>query len=288
MESITFQGALPEIDSQWLFHDFRIYYPEAEASWKNADKNLFTSGTKWISQDENGVHHHKWSAWKVTKAATVQAEGKKERSCTECGVKTTASISRLDPIPISDATVTFPASLVYNGSPQKPVPTVKAGSTTLKAGTDYTISYKNNTHAGTAQAVLTGEGDYTGTISVSFKIKKADQKLTVKASSRLAVGKTASVTVGGAKGTKTFSSSDTAVAAVDKNGKITARMVGTARITGTSAATSDFNKASGTVTVKVVPAATASLTAANQAKGIKLTWKKVTGANGYHVYRGSR
>ena len=74
---------------------------------------------------------------------------------------------------------------------------------------------------------------------------------------------------------------------MDKNGLITARKVGTAKITVTSSATSDFNKASKTLTINIVPAATASLTADNQAKGIKLTWKKVDGANGYHVYRDS-
>ena len=287
LESITFRGPLPDIDQQGLYHGFRIYYPEAEDSWKNADKSIFTSSTKWISLDENGVHHHKWGAWKTIKAATVQAEGRKERSCTECGVKTTAAIPKLDPIPITSAKVTFPDSLVYNGSPQKPVPTVKAGSSTLKAGTDYRITYKNNTHAGTAQAVLTGTGDYAGTLTASFRIGKAAQKLTAKGPSSLSAGKTASVTVSGAKGTKTFSSSNTAVAAVDKNGLITARKVGTAKITVTSSATSDFNKASKTLTINIVPAATASLTADNQAKGIKLTWKKVDGANGYHVYRDS-
>ena len=288
LESITFRGAFPEIDHQGLYHDFRIYYPEAEDSWKNADKSIFTSGTKWISQDADGVHHHKWSAWKTTRAATVQAEGKKERSCTECGKKASAVIPKLDPYPIADAKVTFPSSLYYNGAQQKPVPTVKYGSSTLKAGTDYTITYKNNTHAGTAQAVLTGTGDYTGTKTVSFAIKKAEQKLTVKASaSKVAVGKKASVNVSGAKGTKTFSSSNKETAAVDSNGSVTAKKVGTVKITVTSAATKDFNKASGTVTIQVVPAATASITAANQAKGIKLTWKKVAGVSGYLVYRGS-
>ena len=82
-------------------------------------------------------------------------------------------------------------------------------------------------------------------------------------------------------------SSDTTVATVTSAGKVTAKKVGTVKITVTSAATAQYNAASKTVTIKVVPAATASLTAANQATGIKLTWKKVTGANGYKVYRGS-
>lgn len=70
-------------------------------------------------------------------------------------------------------------------------------------------------------------------------------------------------------------------------GKVTAKKVGTIKITATSAATANYKEASKTVTIKVVPAATASLTADNQVTGIKLTWKNVTGANGYKVYRGS-
>ena len=63
----------------------------------------------------------------------------------------------------------------YTGSAIKPAPTVKVGSTTLKSGTDYTLSYKNNTNAGTATVTITGKGNYTGTKSVTFKIvRKAE------------------------------------------------------------------------------------------------------------------
>jgi hypothetical protein len=61
--------------------------------------------------------------------------------------------------------------------------------------------------------------------------------------------------------------------------------VGTVRINVTTAATGNYNAASSYVTVKVLPAATTKLTAANQAKGIKLTWAKVAGATGYVIYR---
>ncbi|MBQ2041211.1 MAG: hypothetical protein II482_03580, partial [Lachnospiraceae bacterium] len=43
-----------------------------------------------------------------------------------------------------------------------------------------------------------------------------------------------------------------------------------------------------TVSVKVVPAATSSVTVTNLAKGTKVTWKKVTGATGYYVYRNGK
>ena len=58
----------------------------------------------------------------------------------------------------------------YTGAAIEPALTVKLGSATLKAGTDYTVSYANNTNAGTATATITGVGNYTGTASKSFTI----------------------------------------------------------------------------------------------------------------------
>lgn len=50
------------------------------------------------------------------------------------------------------------------------MPVVKIGSKTLKNGTDFTLSYKNNTALGTATVVLTGKGNYSGTVTKTFKI----------------------------------------------------------------------------------------------------------------------
>ena len=59
---------------------------------------------------------------------------------------------------------------VYTGKALKPAVTVKYGKKTLKKGTDYTVTYSNNTAVGTAMATLRGKGKYTGTKKVSFKI----------------------------------------------------------------------------------------------------------------------
>ncbi len=67
---------------------------------------------------------------------------------------------------------------VYTGKAQEPEPTVVWKSVTLKKGTDYTVSYKNNTNAGTATATITGKGNFTGKISKNFKITQT--KLTFK------------------------------------------------------------------------------------------------------------
>lgn len=52
----------------------------------------------------------------------------------------------------------------------KPVPAVKVGGRTLKNGTDFTVSYKNNTEPGTATLKVTGKGNYSGSVSKTFKI----------------------------------------------------------------------------------------------------------------------
>lgn len=81
---------------------------------------------------------------------------------------------------IKNMKVSAIANQVYTGKLVKPSVTVKNGTTTLKAGTDYTLTYKNNRKVGTAKVVITGKGNYTGTKTVSFKISnKAISKATV-------------------------------------------------------------------------------------------------------------
>lgn len=73
---------------------------------------------------------------------------------------------------ISGATVTI-SSPTYTGSALTPKPTVKLNNKTLVKGTDYTVKYSNNIKAGTATVTITGTGNYKGTKSVNFTIKRA-------------------------------------------------------------------------------------------------------------------
>lgn len=70
------------------------------------------------------------------------------------------------------------APFVYNGKTQKPkveVMALTAGGkyVTLKEGTDYKLSYKNNKNAGDAKVIITGIGEYTGTMEAAFVIEPA-------------------------------------------------------------------------------------------------------------------
>ena len=82
-------------------------------------------------------------------------------------VKKTFTIKKLG---ISAAAVSGTENKVYTGSAIKPVPAVKVGGRTLKSGTDFTVSYKNNTEPGTATLSVTGKGNYSGSVSKTFKI----------------------------------------------------------------------------------------------------------------------
>ena len=75
------------------------------------------------------------------------------------------------------SSVTIPQSKYpYTGKAIKPETSVKAkvsGKTlTLKKGTDYTVTYKNNKNAGTATITVTGIGHYKGTLTKTFKITR--------------------------------------------------------------------------------------------------------------------
>lgn len=83
---------------------------------------------------------------------------------------------------ISHYTISEIADQTYTGKAIKPTVKVKKGMTLLKKGTDYKVSYKNNTNMGTASVTITGKGSYIGSVTLKFKILPAAPKLSVKKS----------------------------------------------------------------------------------------------------------
>lgn len=75
---------------------------------------------------------------------------------------------------LKNATATLSQKeFIYDGKAKAPEVTVTYNSNILKKDTDYTVSYSNNTNVGTATAVVTGKGNYKGTIKLEFTIKSA-------------------------------------------------------------------------------------------------------------------
>ena len=198
-------------------------------------------------------------------------------------VKKTFSISAK---PITNLTISGITNKPYTGKAQTHAIVVKDGSTTLKDGTHYTVSYKNNTNAGTASAVITGKGNYTGSVIRTFTINKAANAVTASnfvkiystAAQTFALGATAK------GGTLTYASSSKSVT-VTKAGKVTikAKFIGKATIT-IAAQNANYNKASKKITITVNPKKTGITSAASPAPGKMLVkWKRNAVGTGYQI-----
>ncbi|MBR1765251.1 MAG: hypothetical protein IJ746_07645, partial [Ruminococcus sp.] len=111
---------------------------------------------------------------------------------------------------ISKCTATLSATkYTYDGKAKTPTVTVKNGTKALTKGTDYTVTYKNNTNAGTATVTITGKGSYTGTITKTFSIVKTQTDIskctaTLSATKYTYDGKAKTPTVTVKNGTKTL------------------------------------------------------------------------------------
>lgn len=82
-------------------------------------------------------------------------------------------------IDLSHAAVTpVPDRFIYDGNAKTPAVTVAASGHTLTEGTDYSVSYANNTEIGTGTVTVTGKGIFKGTGTAEFGIIMSE---TVKA-----------------------------------------------------------------------------------------------------------
>ncbi len=71
---------------------------------------------------------------------------------------------------VSDVSIEPIADQTYCGSSLTPSVTVKSGTKELVKGTDYTVSYSDNTNVGTATVTVTLRGSYSGTKYAEFNI----------------------------------------------------------------------------------------------------------------------
>ena len=153
-------------------------------------------------------------------------------------------------------------SYTSDGTEKCPDVTVTYGDKTLAAGTDFTVSYKDNVKEGTATVTITGAGNYTGIINTTFTITaapgKSDGKVSLKSSN-----------------TKVVKISGTKVIPVNP---------GKANVTITVTAGNRYAAATKTVTITVIPAKTSLRSVKSQtAKQATVTWKKIKSISGYQI-----
>ena len=225
--------------------------------------------------------NHDWSEWKVTTPATCTSEGKKERHCTNTGCeKTETENIEINPNnhDWSEWKVTTPA-------------------TCNKDGVETRTCKNDKTHTETRKIPATGKHTYATTITKAKPGKdgsivkkctvcgKVESKTAISAPQKIVLSKTAytysgkaknpTITVKDAAG-KTISSSNYTVSYAT-----TRKSVGTHKVT----VTFKGSKYTGTLTTKFVinPKAPSIRSASNLVKGVKVTWKPVSGITGYQI-----
>ena len=196
---------------------------------------------------------HSFGGWKVTKAATVVAEGVKERTCEVCGAKETASIARVK----GPVTLNVPVNKTL---PMKMKQTFQAKASGLAKG-DKVVSWTSSNKAvatvsgsgkitaqkkaGSAQitvklasgttAKFTVKVQKTGVATTSITVvnkstgKKVSKTVSLKAKKKLKLAATVAPVT--SKQKVTYSSSNKKIATVNSKGVITAKKKGTVTIT---------------------------------------------------------
>ena len=221
---------------------------------------------------------HKPSGWITDKAASIGVKGSKHKECTVCKkVLETAEIPALSRISISKASVTLSTSTyAYDGKAKKPGVTVKLNGKTLKNGTDYTVSYSNNTKVGTATVKITGKGNYTGSVSKTFKIKNNFKKATVSGiSTKAFTGKNITQSITVKYNGKTLKNGTDYTVSYSNNKKIgtaTVKIAGKGSYTGTI-----------TKTFKINPAKQEIQKLTAKSKAFFVDWAQKGSATGYEI-----
>ena len=116
---------------------------------------------------------HTYGEWTVTKEATETGRGIKERKCTVCGRKESSKIPALAPLPIEEQEISGIEDGTfrwYTGEARVLNIEITCDGDLLTEGKDYTVSYKNNTGLGEATAIITGKGEFKGTVEKKFPI----------------------------------------------------------------------------------------------------------------------
>ena len=284
---------------------------EHSYSWQSDKTNHWKHCS--IGNEDTAQEAHQFDGWTVIKQASIGVEGEKERTCTVCGYKETATIPAIyiPSYPVTGIKVS-PDTLTLNRKDEtaqltaEVIPSYADNTRVTWKSSDesvVTVDEKGKVTAvgnGTATITVTSvSGNYTATVAVTVKIPVEIEKISIEAEKETLtkLGESTELKVKiepeNADAQKLiWKSENEMIAAVDENGKVTAIGNGTAIITVTTE--DGKNTASITITVKIPDEPVINKTkgfgrlkvrSVNQTKtSITLEWSKLDGVDGYLVY----
>ena len=174
----------------------------------------------------------------------------------------------------------------YNGKARRPKVTVKYGSTVLKKDKDYTVTYSDNTNAGTATVKVKGKDRYIGKVSRTFTIRKATLECTAKDVNvhyQKGVSFTPEVSFGAFKNVKYKLVSDHTAVVKGNGKKLDIVGLGKARVHVRVGGSGNFNALDKAFIVTIRPPRTVVSSVSVSSGSIKVKWDEKVTPTGYEI-----
>ena len=138
-----------------------------------ATKDALLSLVYFRAEAEKQSYEHPSEVTKTT--ATVKATTKKSgsitKTCVICGKATKSTVYYPKTIKLAKTSYT------YSGNALQPKVTVTDSNSKTVSASNYTVKYTNNKKVGTAKVTITFKGNYSGSVSKTFKINPKGTKL---------------------------------------------------------------------------------------------------------------
>ncbi len=243
-----------------------------------------TKGTKeLVNQKFEVVCSHSYDTETTTKAKPT-TNGKTTGKCSKCGTEVESTIYAPKTMKLSTTSYT------YTGKAKKPSVTITDSQGKTIDSSHYTVSYEaGRINVGTYKVTAKFDSSlYEGSISKTITINPASQTITgtktyTKNTSSSAFTVDAKLTKGDSK--LSYASNNKSVATINSStGKVTIKGVGTAVITATAPATSNYKATTYQITIKVNPTKVTLKSATSPYAGKMLVkWAQNTKTTGYQI-----
>ena len=321
-EKIPFKALKDEVHTHSWDNGKITKYPTCTSTGTRTYTCTSCGATKTTTIAATG---HSWNSGTVTKKPTCTEKGIKTYKCKDCGATRTESIPELEHKvkgKIVKATFTKDGSIsgvcelcgekvenkviscvpnielsqseyVYNGTERRPEVILKDSKGKTVSPSDYTVAYPaESKNPGTYTLTITLKGDYyEGTATRDYAVVKANQTVKLDDAVKRIDSKTvtlkAQITQGNKGGKFTYTSDNPEVASVTSWGKVTFHKVGRVNITATTKGNGNYNGASKTMTLTVIPASTAITKLQSQKPGwLNIQYRANRDADGYQIQYG--